>query len=94
MYALEEVVAVQHAGFLCHYSLLLAQFEQAFLLAFQHHACLVVSAEPLLLGLQAFQTLLQPLQLRLGQSFGIFDTLQLRTVQDASIPLLSRNLAL
>ena len=83
--ALEEVVAFQHARVFRIDSLLFAQFEEALLLAFQSHVRFVVSAQPLLLGLQSGQALLQALQLRLCQPFGVLHALQLRGVQDAGV---------
>ena len=51
MNTLKEVVALQHARFLCHHSFLLAKFEEMFLLAIKRHLGLIIATQPLLLSL-------------------------------------------
>ena len=85
MNTFEEVIAFQHARLLCHYSLLLAKFKQSFLLALQHHVCLIVAPNPFLLCLQTSKAFFQPLQLRFCQSLGILYSPELCGVQDAVV---------
>ena len=85
MNALEEVVALQPVSLAGRHGLLLRQLEEALAFALQGHAYLAVPSQPLPLSLQLHQTLLQPLQLRLGQPLGILHAPELRVAQDAVI---------